>query len=250
MDSTDDDHLHGRRGLVRLGNGSCSRGPNARRAHGRERQSEGRCSFSHGQRRGTERRGQGGHPGHPRRDRQELAADGQHRVSLRHDRPPPDRLGRTDQGQPLDARQVHASTGWRTRTSSPGRSTGPGPGARPRAAWWRPSSSGCSWSRPAGAPRPRGRCAGRSSTSRPSRPRSSRLTRGSSRGPGSCSSEVSVQPSPKQPSPASPRCRHDAADARLREDDASSTRSSRNSWSPRGPRGSSATRTRSTAWST
>ncbi len=58
------------------------------------------------------------------------------------------------------------------RTSSPGRSNGRGPAARPRAGSSCRSSSASCWNPPAGAPRPRARCAGLWSTSRRSRPTS------------------------------------------------------------------------------
>ena len=59
-------------------------------------------------REGIRWRGQGGDPGDLGGDRQALGADGQHRVSLRHDRPAADRLAEPDEGQSVDAGQVSA----------------------------------------------------------------------------------------------------------------------------------------------
>ena len=165
-----------------------------------------KAKAEHRPRRGSRRaecRDQGGHPGHPRRDRQELGAHGQPRIPLRHDRPPADRLPEPDQGEPLDAGQVPAVRAGerppRAVDDPPRLDAGRGQGPRGRP----PSSSGCCWNRPAGSRRPGGRCAGRSSTSRPSRARSSRPTRGSSRGPGSSSRRSRCSPRPS--SPARPR---------------------------------------------
>ena len=184
------------------------------------------------------RRGQGGHPGDPRGDRQALGADGQHRVPLRHDRAAADRLAEPDQGQPLDPRQVPAVRAGRTRTSSRGRSSGPGRAARPRAGSSCRSSSGSCWSRPAGAPRPRAQCAGRWSTSRPQSTDELSRLQGEAQG-GLGPPRRGLGPALAQAGRAEPRSARCGGGCATSCACGSSARSSRSSWSPRGSPGCS-----------
>ena len=149
--------------------------------------------------RGAQWRDQGSHPGDYRGDRQALRADGQPRVSLRHDRAAADRFAGLDQGQPVDPRQVQAVWPGRSLISSRGRSRRPGRAAMPRVTWSCRSSSGCCSNQAGWSPATKGPQRGPVVHVKAQSADELSPYKGKLKGAWVLLSEVSVQPSPKAP---------------------------------------------------